>query len=123
MSSQNYQTVSSLKSFKEYVSSFVMNDASLVDGWGWYIDIEKCTHKIPMQLSKYHKYGKKISQYIDYKPTLTKISSLPSVSNLNEMYMSDEEYQKKILNQDLIIYINTVGLIGIVAIYYTLFIR
>lgn len=124
MKHQTYVMTPSILSFKDYINSFVFSkNAVLVDGWGWYIDIEKYTNKLPMQLAKYHKYGKKTDQYIDYQPQIVKMSSHKSIRNLNELYMSEDEYNRKLFNQDLILCINAIGLISLVVIYYTIIIR
>jgi hypothetical protein len=109
----------SIMSFKDYISSFVISkDTKLTDGWGWYIDIEAYTNKLPLQLTKYHKYGKKMKQYIDYPPTIKEIPSTQSFTNLNELSMTNEEYERIILNEEISLCINVIGLLGVLAIYY-----
>jgi hypothetical protein len=119
----------SIMSFKDYISSLVItNDSKLTEEWGWFIDIECYTNKLPLQLTKYHKYGKKMNQYIDYPATIKEIPSTRSFSNLNELSMTDEltmtdeEYERIILNEELSLCINVIGLLGVVAIYYTFYI-
>ncbi len=116
------QTSAKIMSFKDYIKSFIISkDVKLTDGWGWYIDIESYACKFPVQLTKYHKYGKKMTQYIDYPPTIKEIPSTQSFSNLNELFMTEEEYNKKVFNEEVMLYVNMIGVLGIVTIYYMVF--
>ncbi len=118
------QSKNSIMSFKDYISSIIKGkEAQLTDDWGWYIDIESHISKLPIQLTKYHKYGRKIKQYIDYPPTIKEIPSTKSFKNLSDLSMTDEEYNKNLLNEELTLCINVIGLIGIVTIYYTLYMK
>jgi hypothetical protein len=79
---------SSIMSFKDYITSFVIvKDTKLTESWGWFIDIEAYTSKFPIQLTKYHKYGKKMTQYIDYPPTIKEIPSTQSFTNLHGIFI------------------------------------
>ncbi len=116
------QFSNSIMSFKDYISSFVMlKDSKLTDGWGWFIDIEVYNNKLPLQLTKYHKYGKKMKQYIDYPPTIKEIPSTKSFTNLNELSMTDEEYERNLINEEISLCINVIGLLGVLVICYKLY--
>jgi hypothetical protein len=118
-----FQSKNSIMSFKDYIDSIIKGkDAHLTEDWGWYIDIESHISKLPIQLTKYHKYGRKIKQYIDFQPTIKEIPSTASFTNLSDLSITEEEFNKKLINEGITICINVIGLIGIVAIYYTLYI-
>ena len=114
----------SMMSFKDYVASIIKGkDSHLTEGWGWYIDIESYTTKLPVQLTKYHKCGRKMNQFIDYPPVIKEIPSTASFTNLSDLVMTEEEYNKKMFNEEMVLCLNVIGMIGLVAIYYTLYIR
>jgi hypothetical protein len=109
LSSMPYSVIS----FNQYINSIkISKDNQLVDGWGWYVDIEKYTNKIPIQPTKYNKYG---------QLSLNKMSSHKSIANLNEFCSYDKISNTLLLNQLFMIYFNLFCIFGLVTVYCMLF--
>lgn len=106
----------SMKTFKEYY---------LVNGWGWFVDIELNAEQIMMKKKLYYKppqcvtVPKTIKEY-------PSIRSMKSIKNLHEISMTseinDDNDKKHITNNGNIIR-HTLGLIAITICYFIVYVK
>jgi uncharacterized protein YqhQ len=72
-------------SLKHYINNMIKKDNQLVEGWGWFVDIESVPKDEFKQTNKKYKYFQKQKPYIrslNSVKEIPSIRSLKSVSNL-----------------------------------------
>lgn len=117
-----------MMSFKEYYMSYSENQFThLANGWGWFVDIESNLGLKP--ILKYSRFNVKPSQHLNIPPTINEhstIRSRESIDNLTLIFEMDdiEEDHKYKINRNFnkMIYCNTIVILTIALIYYTLYI-
>jgi hypothetical protein len=102
-SSNNNKKCVSFLTFKEYCLSFIYKESQLIDGWGWFVDIEENKEKILSAVSKNHNH-KQVKHSLSIPTTIqersyiqSRLRSRQSISNLQEY--SHEYYDSKVDNR------------------------
>jgi len=124
---------SSMMTFREYYMRFIgVTDPNLTNGWGWFVDIElnsepaiipktkNITQPIYIPSSRYVSVPKTIKEY----PSIRSMKSLNSLHDTSMMFeMDDDSKHRTNKNMSNTIYYNTVGIITVALLYYSLYLK